>query len=371
MDPDHDRLREVLRDETARLCHDAVQGGGAVSAERIEALARLDQLVEIEAKLEPTPSRNRWATPVLLAITLAVVSVLLFARVNRTEIEFDARLREVGFRLATDDVLIESAEITTLTVAGARAVSVRSAGTWPGLDLTDSEGEGLNVEMSLGPDGRITMAPIEAKAGTRVWLRPTDEPGRFHLTLSGSDVEIRASLHGGVRIAAPEAGTEMVAFPFPRPAVFHSSDTTIDLDITLLRPDAVSFSPQLAVKSLSLYEVHHSNGSDRPFSSVVSGAVYLEALDGQKLDLRSRQELRLADPRGRIRTIRLEPGAVALQFHGSVEAMETGSVDAPRSLMPTYLEWLQARHGLSLLWGTAIYLFGLVSAALRWFKVRI
>ena len=48
--------------------------------------------------------------------------------------------------------------------------------------------------------------------------------------------------------------------------------------------------------------------------------------------------------------------------------MTSGSGDTRRSLMPTYLEWLQARHGLSLLWGTTLYVFGLVVAALRWWR---
>jgi hypothetical protein len=37
--------------------------------------------------------------------------------------------------------------------------------------------------------------------------------------------------------------------------------------------------------------------------------------------------------------------------------------------MPTWLEWLRARHGLSLLWGTALYLFGLAVGVLRWWRL--
>jgi hypothetical protein len=39
--------------------------------------------------------------------------------------------------------------------------------------------------------------------------------------------------------------------------------------------------------------------------------------------------------------------------------------------MPTYLEWLRARHGLSLLWGTTLYLFGVIVGALRWWGIRL
>jgi hypothetical protein len=35
------------------------------------------------------------------------------------------------------------------------------------------------------------------------------------------------------------------------------------------------------------------------------------------------------------------------------------------------LEWLRARHGLTLLWGTTAYVFGLATAVVRWFKVPL
>jgi hypothetical protein len=48
--------------------------------------------------------------------------------------------------------------------------------------------------------------------------------------------------------------------------------------------------------------------------------------------------------------------------------MVTGSADNPQNLMPTWLEWLKAQHGLSLLWGSTFYLFGLALTVSRWFK---
>ena len=39
--------------------------------------------------------------------------------------------------------------------------------------------------------------------------------------------------------------------------------------------------------------------------------------------------------------------------------------------MPTYLAWLKARHGLYLLWGTTLYLFGLIASLLRWWGLRL
>jgi hypothetical protein len=54
-----------------------------------------------------------------------------------------------------------------------------------------------------------------------------------------------------------------------------------------------------------------------------------------------------------------------------VTAVTAGWGENRRSLMPTWLEWLRARHGLSLLWGSTVYIVGLLMGALRWFKVGL
>jgi hypothetical protein len=81
--------------------------------------------------------------------------------------------------------------------------------------------------------------------------------------------------------------------------------------------------------------------------------------------------LHLEGVHGVIRTLQLLEDHIALTFHGYVSGMRSGYGANPRSLMPTYLEWLQARHGLSLLWGTTIYLVGLLVGALRWWGIAI
>jgi hypothetical protein len=74
---------------------------------------------------------------------------------------------------------------------------------------------------------------------------------------------------------------------------------------------------------------------------------------------------------GEMRTLQMQNGKIVLKFHGLVRGMHTGTGDSKWSLMPTYLDWLQARHALTLLWGTTLYFFGLVLGALRWWGVRL
>jgi hypothetical protein len=99
-----------------------------------------------------------------------------------------------------------------------------------------------------------------------------------------------------------------------------------------------------------------------------SGMLYFESLGGKEYRLRSGQEIRFEFSEGEIRTLELKDDRIAFEFHGRVKGMTTGSNDSQVSLMPTYLEWLSARHGLSLLWGTTLYIFGVILSVVRWWK---
>jgi hypothetical protein len=97
----------------------------------------------------------------------------------------------------------------------------------------------------------------------------------------------------------------------------------------------------------------------------------MESLNGRAQQLRPGELLRFQRAEGEIRTAELKRDAIALQFHGSVVGMTTGSLNDPSSLMPTWLEWLAERKTLYLFWGTAVYLFGLAVVIMRWLKMEV
>jgi hypothetical protein len=103
--------------------------------------------------------------------------------------------------------------------------------------------------------------------------------------------------------------------------------------------------------------------------SILSGSIYFEELNGQELKVRPGEEIRFENSQGEIESLELKEDGVVFQFRGRVHGMTAGSAETSRSLMPTWLDWLKARRGLYLLWGTAVYLFGLIVGVLRWLKV--
>jgi hypothetical protein len=133
--------------------------------------------------------------------------------------------------------------------------------------------------------------------------------------------------------------------------------------------------PQLQVGDLSVLRIDQFFGPGRTLvtrlSTILSGTLFFESLNGEERHLHGGEELQFERSTGELRTLELEADRIAWKFHGRVRGMTTGTGEGRRSLMPTCLEWLRARHGLTLLWGTSVYVFALIAGALRWWGVRI
>jgi hypothetical protein len=134
-------------------------------------------------------------------------------------------------------------------------------------------------------------------------------------------------------------------------------------------------SPGLFVGNLSLLRIDQLQDAERTLvrrvSTILSGTLYLESLNGLVRPLRPAEAIQFDRSYGEIRTLGFHDGHLVVNFHGRVHGMTTGTGESRRSLMPTYLEWLQARHGLSLLWGTTLYLFALIVGVIRWWGVSL
>jgi len=128
--------------------------------------------------------------------------------------------------------------------------------------------------------------------------------------------------------------------------------------------------PQMTVSNLSFRHVEQNlnRAGARYLSTIASGKLFIESLNGQQRSLRSGDALRFVSSTGEMRRLSLRAGSIHTQFQGSVRGMTVGVENAPVNLMPSLLEWLRARHGLYLMWGSGLYLFGLLSGAWRWFR---
>ena len=377
VEPERNQLRELLRAQAQALHDETVRTGGAVPAERLEALRRLSSLLEIQQAAQPAPPRRRWLLIVCFVCTLFVASILLFARRASTEIELDLQVDQMGFVLPVRQMLSEQLNLSALGVSGLSRVQLpRARGSQAATLISGHDfesGMALTVAAEQQEKGEISLPDLILPAQTRVSLGKTEPPGQYRLTLEGTGLDLRANVNGPVRVSLAGGSAHPFSFLSPKPVIFEPQSQQANLDLTLLAlPRKISPMP-LAIQDLSLLRVEDRRGVEglpvRRLSTILSGTIYFEELNGQELKLRPGEAIRFEGSEGQIEMLELNNDHIAFQFHGRVRGLTTGSSGLGRSLMPTWLEWLKARRGLYLLWGTAIYLFGLIAGVLRWLKV--
>jgi hypothetical protein len=374
---DLDQLKKMLYRHTAEMSQKTIEAGGVVEEYKFKELERLSGLIEKYQLSQPPAPAVRWPIIASLLITLLIVSILLFARVSSTEIELDLSLSEVSFRLPEQQLLANEMNVLSLGVSGINEIQIPRSQTENAKQLNSTEGNGMALQLEPAivdkQEGSVTLAAIILPAKSQIAIRG-EVFEQYRLSIKGVASELSASVNGPVQIGYSTIPKKQVNFSSPRSILFKSNNKQIDIDLIPVPAIKGKFSKQLLVDSLSLFSIEEQIDIEKTIvkrlSSILSGALYFEELGGKKHLLRSGQELRFDYSTGEIRTITLKDGNIDLAFHGNVQGMTTGSNNNQISLMPTYLEWLSARHGLSLLWGTTLYFFGLITSILNWWRAR-
>lgn len=368
-----DELDQLLMRQVARCREEAVRSGGQVSSEQVEYLSRLSKLAEICRSVRHPVLAGRWITAVIFGISLAIASFLLFARVTETDIELDLDVSEVSFSLAGQQVLSERIVLPVLGVSGLRQIQIPPSRTQEGQSWVQSDRPELSVRLTAGSikqrHGTITLGPLQLAGNTRVGVRLMGPSGQYRVSLKGEELELGIDVNGPMRFERSDGPPAQFDFDSPSTLLLQPVPYGIDLDLVFSDSSQAILSSQLPVRDLSVMHIQEFRSSNSPtvrrLSSVLSGRLYLESLNGEEYKLRAGEALQFDRSDGEIRIFQLGNDKIAFTFEGRVRGMATGSGEGRHSLMPTWLEWLRARHGLSLLWGTAVYLFGLSAGAIR------
>ena len=320
-----------------------------------------------------SPRPNRWLPATIFAVTLVVASVLLFTRVPTTTIEFGGSFTGLGFVSAVEQPLGRPLDVTAVGVAGLKGAQLPE-------EVAHQDGGMPAIRIAVdstkdGKRGSIVVDRIVVPAGTHVWLSRTDLPRQYRLSLRSTapvPVTVHADVMGTVAIAPANAPPTTTTLRAPRPVDFTGTTSALDLDLTLAPAAGVPRWQQIEARDLQLYRVENDQDADRPLvrpvSTVLSGSVFFESVGGTERKLRPGELLRFGGASGTLVTLDLRDDGIAATFQGDVRELRTGVGEHPRSIMPTLLDWLRQRQGLSLLWATALYLFGVVTTFRKWWR---
>jgi hypothetical protein len=372
-----DRLRKLLEAKLQAVTDEALRSGGQVSAEALTEISRLREILAAQGEqAKPRPKRKRWIAGLFL-LTLAMISLLLFARVPHTDIELEVALSALSFRVPRTQPITGTLQLRSLGVAGLQQVRLpRSADS--GEQLLTSPAPGLGISLAVDSSrkgqaaGTIDLEGIDLAGATNVQVSETTSPGQYQVSLQHTTIELQASVGGVIAIGASNAPRTKQYFSSPEPVGMTAGVDGVDLELTPLAPVEDLLSEALQIDSLSLIRIDEAHEAEntlyRRLSTIHSGKLYFSSLGGDARVLRGEEELRFASAAGNIRTVCSRDGHLFLDFHGQVTGMTTGIGPNQTSLMPTWLDWLKARHGLSLLWGSTLYIFGLLLGLIRWWR---
>jgi hypothetical protein len=359
-----DALRLLLEKRLSDAEAEALRNDGTIPPSTLREVDRLARLVEIRRQSASLPKRRRWPVAAIFVLTLILASILLFTHVHQTEIELQVILSEVGLVFSASHPFTDAMQLSSLGASGLEGVTVPSA--------TDAQTRSsLKLTVANKQPSQLTLAPIFLPVKSRVWLRVGRFPGSCRLSIQSKDLQFRADVSGSIDIAGTKP---IMEFQSPKRFLLHGGSREIELELVPSNTGDNPFLQHLPLEAISMARVEEFMDNDKilasKVSSILSGTLYFESLGGRERKLRQSEALELEQANGLLEKLALVDGKIVLEFHGVVRGIKAGD-EARTNLMPTCLEWLQARHGLYLLWGTAIYLLGLVVGVLRWAGARV
>jgi hypothetical protein len=369
------RLRALYGERVREACESAIDHDGKVPADCIENLNRLKQLTEIAGDSARTGLHRHGIAAFALLSTLTVSSILLFVRMRQTEIGLDVALSEVAFYLEGKQTLAPTAHLPSVGVSGLRKIELSDLTGAEGRTIASGDGSAaIRLSLQEKEKGSITLQEVELPSATRASLRAVGAQS-YQLSLDpppGGLPPFPVSFEGPVRVAVPGEPLKTQLAGHAQ-AMMYPGSGRVDLVFEVAPGARLELAQQWRVKGLSLARFERfmdvQQTSIRKTSTLLGGSLYLDALNSERRTLRLGEAIRFESSLGDVRTLAVEANSISLQYQGQVRGMTTGFGEIRTDLMPTMLEWLRARHGLSLLWGTTLYLFGMVAAVLRWLKV--
>lgn len=369
-----DDLEKLVQAERKRLV-EASLATGAVDKDAFERLDRLQKLA-----IDSKPQR-RWLIPAVAFILLTIFVGLLIKEQHETEIELDLAVTEIHFRLLGHGPLTEDQFLRALNASALDGIDVDGA-DWPA-----PHGGTCFLRVELGsPTQKGEAITVPALVPPKDWELGVSRSGSetdFEFTAppmpNGEEFLLRAALRGRAELSTdctPDGKNRTVPWNGPGTLTMRiGAATTLRCASAL----PVRFGRQIEFENLRLYAIERFQISgtavDRRRSSLLSGTLYLDALNAKAVALRPFEDLSFGSSKGYIRALSIPVDSKSaseelhLQAHATVQKMKLGSGANERSQMPGWLEVLAAQTGIALLWASVIYVFGIIYAVLRWFKV--
>ena len=334
--------------------------------------------IDAETLIKPLPGKQLLNLPgwraliVTLILTTLLAVFLHLGHVSTIDIRMELSASEVSFSLPQPQVMTTLMKLSSIGASGLKNVEVHIPKTLasPGSQNSPSAVL-LSVDTNSQHPSTLTLDALPLPTGIRIGIRNMDLQGEYRFSLQGQELNVPVQLNGFVKIALPPHAPEVLNFTSPGLIQLQSGEEGLDIDLNFLSQSNNIFPGMIDIDSISLLRIDENFDTEtsiiRTVSTIKSGTLYFESLGGKKQPIPSGQQIQFKKSRGKISKLELSDNHIAFTFVGHVSGMTTGDNNDRTSLMPTYLEWLQARVGLALMLIFVLVIFG-IPFIIQWLK---
>lgn len=350
---------------------------GNIDESHLDELEAITRLLKLNTLVSKHSFRNKMFIASSFIVTLGIVSLLVFVKIPETQVEMNLMLDAVSFTVTDEQIFTETLLLDEITVSGFMDVQISERL----MNLTKLNQPHLKdisvlyVSALQSNDLRtsISLSQIIVPGSSKISIERPNDSSVFRLSLYNKK-RIDIDLRGALNLSFQYDERLPISFNVPQRITCYFKDKLNPIDLKP-RKLPVRVIPQLEINKLSLHHteeyIDFNSSIIKPVSAIQSGTIYFESLGGKKKELRHGELLNVQVKEGSLTMLTIHKNYIHINFQGIVKRLESGATATKRSLMPSYLEWLFENHTLGLLWGSAIYLFGLIVTFINWWELNL
>ncbi|MCK9684581.1 hypothetical protein [Scleromatobacter humisilvae] len=369
------RLESLLEARKAALLDAVLAADGKVDRDELadcEALSKTLALIR-----EPRRPRRMVHVLIVAAVALVLASLALI-RLPSVRIGLHAKATQAAIVTSQAVTLARHFEVRWITIEGqaltqvapdqeapttfaARVVRLESTG--------DAAGAHLEVQLPDVPAGSQVVVDASFGDGSiGLTVCGLDEPLALQATgpvriVSNSELVLRPAQRARIVVAPVEATTGTVG---KAPGSACPAERALTLRMAPVAA-AIELQPNLPVTDLRLYaDERMPDGTLEVQSTLLEGKLQFGLAKSPARTLQKNELLGLESASGRMRTLRVAPSAVSLDFDGKARDVQIGPSYARQSLTPRLLEWWLSQDLLLLTWSSGLAILGVLLGVWRW-----
>jgi hypothetical protein len=337
-----------------------------------EDLTKLKQLSELDAYLPKPPAHpaRRWPVILLSLGIFLIPGVMISMKVPSVEVQFNLLVTEVSWQQDQPGEIMGYVELDSLGVSSFSSIHLPRTRATAAEELSVPP---ANFWLPADGSGNISLAPVSAAKGARIWLSKSPGEATAELSIKAPDSDVTVNLSGTVGIDSSGQRLGERDFGRPRPVVIRTSEPRLlDLALHFNLDQNIPFPSNIMISSLSLQQLEDvvvdGLRTPRKISTVLDGEIYNQSMNGKKYKLRKGEWLLVDGVEGEIRSMQITNEGIRLDYHGIVTGISIGSSKNKRDLMPNWLEWFGERNSVKMLWGAFLWLLSTLFGVIKWWR---